>query len=377
MKSLCASRVSARARGESWPAARIQNGRALRRSAGIIAVAGVLLLGAGCALSFSPGFVSDHFDGWRFHQPEPLTLGFTDWLKRTLGDSRRGPWRDYTDTPPGPPPPARVDGGRLRVTFVNHATLLIQMDGLNILTDPIWSKQTVPIFGVRRRRPPGVRFEDLPPIDVILVSHDHYDHMDLPTLRRLVKAHRPHLFVGLGNAAFLAGAGVPGVADLDWWQSAGIAPGVTVTAVLARHKSGRGLFDQDHRLWCGFVVQGPSGSVYFAGDTGWGSHFAEIGRRFPNLRLALLPIGGFKPRWYQHEQHLGPADAVAAHRTLSAATSVPIHFGTFPNGDDAETEPVTTLRAVLDASPDVAPHFVILDNGESAEIPPTSSPPRS
>src|SRR5262245_17799453 len=108
MKPLCASRVSARARGESWPVARIQNGRALRRSAGIIAVAGVLLLGAGCARSFSPGSVRDHFDGWRFHQPEPLTIGFPDWLKRKLGDSRRGPWRDYTDTPPGPPPPVRV-----------------------------------------------------------------------------------------------------------------------------------------------------------------------------------------------------------------------------------------------------------------------------
>src|SRR5206468_3257215 len=144
-----------------------------------------------------------------------------------------------------------------------------------------------------------------------------------------------------------------------------------------RQKSGRGLFDRDHRLWCGFVVQGPSGSVYFAGDTGWGAHFAEIGRRFPNLLLALLPIGGFKPRWYQHEQHLGPADAVAAHRTLSVATSVPMHFGTFPNGNDAETEPVMTLRAMLDASPDVAPHFIILDYGESAEIPPASAPPKS
>src|SRR5262249_31757109 len=239
MKPLCASRVSARARGESWPTARIQNGRALRRSAGILPVAGVLLLGAGCALSFSPGSVSDHFDGWRFHQPEPLTIGFTDWLKRKLGDSRRGPWRDYTDTPPGPPPPARVNGGRLRVTFVNHATLLIQMDGLNILTDPVWSKRIGFFGGVSRHRPPGIRFEDLPPIDAILISHDHYDHMDLPTLRRLAEAHHPRLYVGLGNAGFLAGEGVPRAIDLDWWQSAEIAPGVTVTAVLARHMSGR------------------------------------------------------------------------------------------------------------------------------------------
>jgi L-ascorbate metabolism protein UlaG (beta-lactamase superfamily) len=367
----------------AYPARRPASSTALTRGAagrprlslGVLAVV-ALLLGAACALSAWAQPVTAHFDGWRFHQPEPRTLGFTDWLKRKLGDSHRGPWREYTDTPPGPPPPARVDQGRLRVTFVNHATLLIQMDGLNILTDPIWSKQAAPLFGARRHRPPGIRFEDLPPIDVVLVSHDHYDHMDLPTLRRLARAHRPRLYVGLGNAAFLAGEGVPGAIDLDWWQSAEIAPGVRVTAVAARHMSGRGLFDQDHRLWCGFVVQGVSGSVYFAGDTGWGSHFAEIGRRFPGLRLALLPIGGFKPVWYMREQHLGPADAVAAHRTLGATTSVPMHFGTFPNGDDAETEPVTTLRAVLDASTDVAAHFIILDNGESAEVPPAALAPR-
>src|SRR5262249_19972249 len=113
--------------------------RARRRSAGILTLAGVLLLGAGCTLFGSPRSISDHFDGWRFHQPEPLTIGFSDWLKRTLSASRRGPWRDYTDTPPGPPPPVRVAGGRLRLTFLNHATLLLQIDGLNILTDPISS----------------------------------------------------------------------------------------------------------------------------------------------------------------------------------------------------------------------------------------------
>jgi L-ascorbate metabolism protein UlaG (beta-lactamase superfamily) len=346
------------------------------RSAAFLVVAFAVLLGPGGALAFWPGTAGEHFDGWRFHQPEPITHGFTDWLKLEL-TSRRGPWRDFTDTPPGPPPPARVEGGRLRVTFVNHATLLIQMDALNILTDPIWSRHAAPLFGARRHRPPGIRFEDLPPIDVVLVSHDHHDHMDLPTLRRLARTHHPRVYVGLGNAAFLAGEGVPGATGLDWWRSAEIAPGIMVTAVLARHMSRRGLFDRDHRLWCGFVVQGPSGSVYFAGDTGWGSHFAEIGRRFPNLRLALLPIGGFQPTWYMHEHHIGPADAVAAHRALGALTSVPMHFGTFPNGYDAETEPVTTLREVLKADPDAAAHFIILDNGESAEIPPASPPPRS
>ena len=350
--------------------------RPLRRPVCVLAAA-FALLAALCALSARAETAGLRFDGWRFHQPEPLVTGFTSWLKRTLTDSRRGPWRDFTDTPSGPAPPARVGDGRLRVTFVNHATVLIQMDGLNILTDPIWSERSAPLIGPRRRRPPGLRFEDLPPIDAVLVSHDHYDHMDVPTLRRLARAHRPRVYAGLRSAAFLAGEGVPGATDLDWWQSAQIVPGVTVTAVGARHMSGRGLFDQDSRLWCGFVVRGPSGAVYFAGDTGWGSHFAEIGRRFPGLRLAILPIGGFTPIWYMREQHIGPADAIAAHRALGASTSMPMHFGTFPNGNDAQTQPVRTLRAALDGAPDVAGRFVILDNGESAEIPPVPAPPRS
>ncbi len=262
-----------------------------------------------------------------------------------------------------------TDGG-LRVTWVNHSTVLLQMDGVNVLTDPMWSQRSVPIIGKRRRRPPGIRFEALPKIDAVLVSHDHHDHMDLPTLRRLAAAHHPTIYAGLGNAAFLARKRVPGGHDLDWWQSAEIAPKVTLTAVPARHHSGRGLFDHDRTLWCGFVLSGPSGSAYFAGDTGWGAHFAAIGKRFPRLRLALLPIGGFKPEWYMRGHHLGPADVIQAHRDLGAATTVPIHFGTFPLSEDGQTEAVDLLRATLAHTPDVAPRVVILDNGQSLDVPP-------
>ncbi len=313
-----------------------------------------------------------YFDGHRYHQPEPLTASFWDWARRTA-TSRRGPWRDFTDSPPGPRPPSCVTDGRLRVTFINHSTFLIQMDGVNILTDPTWAKRSVAGVGPRRRRPPGLRFADLPPIDAVLVSHNHQDHMDLPTLVRLRSAWQPAVYTGLGNARFLARQGVAGARDLDWWQAAAIAPGVTVTAVPARHSSGRGLPDGDRTLWCGFVIEGPSGSVYFAGDTGMGAHFAAIAAHFPNLRLAMLPISGFLPKWYMQERHLGPESAVEAHHELGAATSVPMHFGTFPNGDDAELEPAAVLRAVLDTAPDVAPHFLILDNGESLEVPPVAA----
>lgn len=315
------------------------------------------------------GPVTDHFDGKRFHSIDPIRLTFGDWVKLVATKHQR-PWRDFTDTPPGPRPPVCVGDGAMRVTFVNHATVLLQIDAVNILTDPTWAKRAIPWIGPRRRRPPGLRFEDLPRIDAVLVSHDHHDHMDLPTLRRLAAAFHPLVLTSLGNAAYLARKGIPGGRDLDWWQSAEIAPGVRVTAVPARHHSGRSLFDRDRTLWCGFVVTGSSGSAYFAGDTGFGSHFAQIRERFPHLRLALLPIGGFVPVWYMHQQHMGPKDAVRASAALGAATTVPMHFGTFPVSDDAEFEPLEELRAAIEELPDPKPRFVILDNGESLDVPP-------
>jgi len=299
-------------------------------------------------------FATLSFDGTRFYQPEPRPFRLGKWAKRTFA-THRGPWRDFTNTPPGPAPAAHVCDGDLRVTFVNHATLLIQMDGVNILTDPTWAKRSVATVGRRRRRPAGIRFEDL------------------PTLRRLTQEFRPAVYAGLRTAVFLAREGVPGARDLDWWQSAQLPGGLTVTAVPARHSSGRGLFDHDRMLWCGFVVSGPSGSVYFAGDTGWGSHFAEIGKRFPNLRLAILPIGGFKPVWYMREQHIGPEDALLAMRDLGAQTMIPMHFGTFPNAAEGETEPVEILVNALAVSPDVRRRVTILDNGQSADVPPVRS----
>jgi len=315
---------------------------------------------------------SPTFDGTRFRSPEPREVRLGDWIRRRL-HSQRGYWPKFIATPLGDPPPNRVCDGELRVTLINHSTLLVQMDGVNVLTDPTWAPRAVPVVGAKRRRPAGLSFEELPPIDAVLVSHNHQDHMDLPTLRRLTRTFRPAIYAGLRSRAFLDRKGIPGSHDLDWWQTASIAPGITVTAVPARHHANRSAFDNDRMLWCGFVVSGPSGSVYFAGDTGWGSHFAEIGARFPNLRLAMLPIGGFKPVWYQRSQHIGPEDAVAAMRELGAATMIPMHFGTFRNGEEAEGEAVAGLVNAVAAAPDLAGRVVILDNGQWTDVPPPSA----
>ncbi len=317
---------------------------------------------------------SDHFDGRKFQNAGSVALsGWRDFF-RWRRQAQPGPWHDWTDAPPGPPPPARAGPGELRVTFVNHATVLIQMDGINLLTDPIWSDRCSPVsfLGPRRRRPPGVRFEDLPSIDAVLISHDHYDHLDLPTLSRLAATFHPQLFTGLGNRTFLEGQDLGTTRELDWWEEADLPGGLRLQAVPAQHFSGRGLCDRNDTLWAGFVIRGSAGSVYFAGDTGFGPHFEEIRRRCGSPRLALLPIGAFQPEWFMSPVHLSPKEALKAHRVLGAATSMAIHFGTFPLADDGEALPAEQIRQALGEDPDLMQHFWVPEFGEGRSIAPTS-----
>lgn len=262
----------------------------------------------------------------------------------------------------------------MRVTFVNHATVLLQMDGVNILTDPIWSERCSPVSfaGPKRVVPPGLRFEQLPTIDVVLLSHNHYDHLDVSTLRRLADEHRPRILVPLGNRRVLDRAGVRGAEELDWWQSVEVRDGVRVAAVPAQHFSGRGMFDRDRALWAGFVVSGPAGSAYFAGDTGFGAHFEEIRDRFGPPRLALLPIGAYRPEWFMSRVHTSPDEALRAHRILGAGTSVGIHFGTFRLADDGQDEAPARVEALLCEGAAPRPRFWVLGFGESRDVPATA-----
>ncbi|HEY0159180.1 MAG TPA: MBL fold metallo-hydrolase [Thermoanaerobaculia bacterium] len=308
---------------------------------------------------------SDHFDGEKFRNLEPTQHAGIPEMAKWLSNRDEGPWEKWREITPGPPPPERVAG--LRVTLINHATLLVQTENVNILTDPIWSERCSPVqfAGPRRHHAPGLRFEDLPPIDVVILSHNHYDHMDVPTLRRLAREHHPRIFAGLGNGAFLKSKGIGNVTELDWFGSAELREGMSIHAVPAQHFSSRGLNDRDANLWCGYVIETSRGPVYFAGDTGWGSHFENIRERYGPPRLALLPIGAFRPEWFMCAVHISPKDAVRAAQALQAELSIPMHYGTFHLGDDGQDEPPAVLRRELANAPGV--QFEILGPGESLE----------
>ncbi len=311
---------------------------------------------------------SDHFDGERFvNQVRTEHRAFPE-LMRWQATRTPSSWREVGGEP-GPPPPRRVEGERLRVTWVGHATVLVQTAGVNVLTDPVWSPRVGPLswLGVSRVRPPGLRFEDLPRIDAVVLSHDHYDHLDLPTLRRLAARDRPLLLGGLGTKALLDGEGIPGGFDLDWWDARRVGA-LEIHAAPVRHFSGRGLEDRDATLWCSWALVGPGGVVYFGGDTGFGPHFAQVRDRFGPPRAALLPIGAYLPRWFMGPIHLSPAEAVLAHRVLGARRSVPIHWGTFPLADDRPGEAVYDLALARNARGVSDAAFRPLPFGVGAEL---------
>ena len=316
---------------------------------------------------------SDHYDGERFFMPKHrMANGARALLKWHFAGGRQA-WPASVDDPAQPAPPAAAAPGHIHLTYIGHATALIQVAGLNILTDPFFSRRASPVqwAGPKRVRPPGLALDRLPRIDVVLVSHNPYDHMDLPALRRLHDSHGPRILTPLGNAAILARTRRPlDVAEGDWGDRVALGEGVQVTFAPARHWSKRGFHDVNMALWCAFVIETPAGTIYFAGDTGYGdgAHFRDVRRDFGPVRLALLPIGAYEPRWFMQPQHMNPEEAVKAHLDLASEFSVGVHHSTVQLTDEAIGEPAAALGRALNHYNVEPRRFRVLDPGAGVPV---------
>jgi N-acyl-phosphatidylethanolamine-hydrolysing phospholipase D len=240
----------------------------------------------------------------------------------------------------------RANGQHPTITWIGHSTFLVQIDGVNILTDPIWADRASPVrfAGPERLVPPGMRFEDLPPIHAVVISHDHYDHLDAGTVERLTRDHRPTFFVPLGVKALVADMGARSVVELDWWET-GRLGSLTFVCTPAQHSSGRTLTDQNLRLWSSWVLLGPSKRLFFAGDTGYFAGMREIGDRLGPFDLAAIPIGGYSSWAKGHPNHVNPEEAVQLFEDVQGRLLVPMHWGTFALNREPFREPPDRLLA--------------------------------
>lgn len=332
-----------------------------------------ILILSGCGNRYYRGAITDHFDGRKFDNPwAPMPDRFGDFLRWRL-TADRGPWPESVPVTPSIPP-NRVDDDNLRVTYVGHCTVLLQTQGLNILTDPIWSERASPLSfaGPKRVAAPGIRFEDLPPIDLVLLSHNHYDHLDLPTLDKLFKAFNPLVLTPLGNDTLLREA-IPGirVRALDWGESLEPNPRVRVALEPMQHWSARSPFDRREALWGAFVVEAPGGPVYFLADAGYAKVLSEqFVAKYGRPRLSLLPVGAYEPRWFMQYAHMNPAEAVQTYLDLGEGYAMGTQHEVFPMADEAYAAPRQALGDALQAMGVEEGRFLLPAVGEWFTVPP-------
>jgi L-ascorbate metabolism protein UlaG (beta-lactamase superfamily) len=309
---------------------------------------------------------SDHFDGRRFFNPNDANGQPFRALPRLLLTPRS---RWPSEVPVELRRPSKPGLDEVVVTFIGHSTFLIQAAGTSVLIDPVYSRRAspIPFLGPRRVRAPGVRFDDLPPISLVLLSHNHYDHCDLRALQQLERRFHPRVVTPLGNGRLLRSAGMGQVEEIDWWQAASAAP-LPITLTPAQHFSARHMLDRNRALWGGFLIQAGGRRILFAGDTGYGAHFREIAARLSPIDLALLPIGAYEPRWFMKDIHMNPAEAVQAHLDLSARRSIAMHFGTFQLTPEGIDEPVHELSKAVRQRGVAPERFQALEAGESFRV---------
>jgi L-ascorbate metabolism protein UlaG (beta-lactamase superfamily) len=336
------------------------------------AAAGTGAYGARAASGrYYEGPISDHFDGVRFLDPDGMPpKGIRD-LVRWWSSNNRAEWPPTRPSPYSDRPPPRVSGSQLRVGFVGHASLLVQAGGLNLLLDPVWSERVSPVrfAGPKRVNDPGIAFEALPKIDAVLVSHCHYDHLDLATLSRLAATHAPRVVTPLGNDVIMRRHDAAIRAEAyDWGERVDLGT-LAVTLMPMRHWSARHLFDRNKALWAAFGIDTPAGRIYHVGDSGYGDgrRFREA-RREGAIRLAILPIGAYEPRWFMREQHMNPEESVKAFLDLGAEHALAHHHGTFQLTDEAIDAPEQALLAARAAAGIAPERFRVLEPGEAWEL---------
>lgn len=320
---------------------------------------------SGCSMPYTK---SDHFDGSRFHNLNRVEGDKGLWqILKWRFTSNNVEWPKENHNQSKPQISENVEYDQCAITFINHASALIQFSGLNILTDPIFSERASPFswLGPKRVRKPGLLLNELPKIHVVLISHNHYDHLDVPSIKQIWQTFRPLFIVPLGNADLIKSLGVENVLELDWWQSFAMNENQSIILTPAQHWSARGLFDKRKTLWGSFVVTSKNLQVFFAGDTGYSPHFKLIRERLGAMDVSLLPIGAYKPRWFMQENHMDPKEAVKAHVDLSSKMSLGIHFNTFQLSDEAIDEPQKDLSKNLLEHAIDEKAFIAPNNGQT------------
>jgi L-ascorbate metabolism protein UlaG (beta-lactamase superfamily) len=348
----------------------------------MLGIGGVAAATGGLAVSranagnpYYQGPISDHFDGKVFFNPDGVPpASFADLMRWQFGGGR-AKWPSAWPSPHPPAhPEARIDGSALRVTMVGHASFLVQIAGLNIVTDPVWSERVSPFSfaGPKRVNAPGIPFDRLPPIDFVLLSHNHYDHMDVATLGRLAASHNPHVLTPLGNDTIVRKS-VPNVkiSAHDWEDRIDAGNGVTIHIEPAHHWSARGAGDRRAALWSAFTIATPVGNIYFGGDTGFheGRNYAAARAKHGGFRFAMLPIGAYEPRWFMEPQHQNPDHAVEGFELLGAEHAGGMHWGTFQLTNEPVEEPRDLLHAALDRASIPRDRFRAMQPGEVWDVP--------
>ncbi|UII29597.1 MBL fold metallo-hydrolase [Fulvivirga ulvae] len=312
--------------------------------------------------------VSDHYNGKKYFNPtldKQFSPGISDIFQ--MMKEGREEWPENLENKGVPSLNEDLKPDDIALTFVNHASFLIQTADLNILTDPVWSKRASPVswFGPKRVRKPGVEIDSLPHIDIVLISHNHYDHLDTETLKQLDERFSPKVIVPVGDKDLIKSIGIKNVKELDWWESVQVNSETCITFTPSQHSSARGLFDKDESLWGSFFILHRERSIYFGGDGGYSTHFADIKERLGAPEFAILGIGAYAPRSFMKAIHMDPAEAVIAHKDLGAKQGIGMHFGTFQLSSEAIDQPQRDLAEALEKEMLSQDSFITLQEGET------------